>query len=66
MNDIIHNEKVAEYEANLRDAEKALEKAGQAICSLTGDEVGSARYTLDYDILEKVQEAIRNTYRLYK
>lgn len=60
-----HNDKIGEYEANLRSAEKSLEKAAQAICDLRGEEVGVARYTLEFDILEKVQEAIRQTYRLY-
>lgn len=55
------NDKIAEYEANLRDAERAIEKAAQAICSLRGD---LPRYQLNQS-LEIVQELIRGTWRLY-
>lgn len=55
------NDRIAEYEANLRDAERAIEKACQAICSLRGDfphrELGIA--------LENVQDAIRGCWRFY-
>lgn len=59
------NEKVAEYEARLRDAERDIEAALQAICPLTGDEANRARYNLQYKALEEVQNAIRGVYKLY-
>ena len=64
MNDE-YNDAIGEYEANLRDAERALEKAMQAICDLTGEDISEARYNVTYDILPKVQDAIRSTYKLY-
>ena len=59
------NEKVAEYESKLRDAERDIEAALQAICPLTGEEVNRARYNLQYKALEEVQNAIRGVYKLY-
>ena len=59
------NEKIAEYESKLRDAERAIEAALQAICPLTGEEVNRARYNLQYKALEEVQNAIRGVYKLY-
>ncbi len=59
------NAKVAEYEARLRDAERDIEAALQAICPLTGEEVNKVRYNLQYKALEEVQTAIRGAYKLY-
>ena len=59
------NGKIAEYENHLREAERAIELALQSICSLTGEDVNSARYNLQYKALEEVQNAIRGTYKLY-
>lgn len=61
-----HNDKVAEYESNLRKAEADIESALQAICDLTGEDVNRARYNLQFKALEEVQNAIRGTYLLYK
>lgn len=63
MNDV--NEKVAEYESKLRDAERAIEAALQAICPLAGAEIGVVRYNLQYKVLPEVQKAIRGTWNLY-
>lgn len=59
------NDKIAEYESHLREAERNLEKALQAICSLTGEDIGEARYNVQYKALEEVQNAIRGVYKLY-
>ena len=55
------NDKISEYEANLRDAERAIEKACQAICSLRGD---FPHRELN-ETLDTVQELIRGTWRFY-
>ena len=55
------NAKVAEYESHLRSAERAVEEAAQAICSLRGN---LPRRELN-DALEGIQELIRGTWRLY-
>lgn len=60
------NDKVAEYEAHLRDAERDIETALRAICPLTGEEVNEVRYNLQYKALEEVQNAIRGVYKLYR
>ena len=60
------NVRIDKYESNLRDAERDIEAALQAICSLTGEEIGQARYTLQYKALDEVQNAIRGAYRLYR
>jgi len=63
MNEI--NEKVAEYESHLRDAERNIECALQAICSLYGSsELGEIRKTLG-DALGMVQFNICGTFKLY-
>jgi hypothetical protein len=59
------NQAVAEYESNLRDAERSVEKALQAICPLTGEEVSNARLNVDYKVLVNIQNAIRDAYKLY-
>jgi hypothetical protein len=60
------NEKVAAYETHLRDAERSVEKALQAICPLTGEEVSNARMDVSYKVLEGIQNAIRGTWKLYE
>lgn len=55
------NAKVAEYEEHLRAAERALEKACQAICSLRGD----FPHRKLNETLDTVQELIRGTWRFY-
>lgn len=63
MNEI--NEKVAEYESHLRDAERNIERALQAICSLYGSsELGEIHKTLG-DALGLVQFNICGTFKLY-
>ena len=61
-----HNERIAQYESHLRDAERSIEAALRTICDLTGEEVNTFRYKLNYKALTEVQDAIRGTYRLYK
>ena len=55
------NSKIEEYENALRDAERDIKKAAQAICSLRGN---LPRRELN-DALEGIQELIRGTWRLY-
>ena len=55
------NEKVADYEAHLRNAEREMEKACQAICSLRGP---FPHMELNA-ILEGIQELIRGAWRFY-
>jgi hypothetical protein len=63
MNEI--NERVANYESHLRDAEKNIEQALQAICSLGGSpKLGEVRKSLG-DALGLVQFNICGTYQLY-
>lgn len=63
MNDI--NDTIATYEANLRDAERAIEKALQSICDLYGDsELTKVRKTLN-EALEMVQHNLCGIYMLY-
>lgn len=63
MNDI--NDTIATYEANLRDAERAIEKALQSICDLYGDsEITKVRKTLN-EALEMVQHNLWGIYMLY-
>ena len=63
MNDI--NETIATYEANLRDAERNIEKALQTIYDLYGDpEITKVRKTLN-EALEMVQDNICGTFKLY-
>ena len=63
MNEI--NEKIANYESHLRDAERNLEAALQAICPLCGSsKLGEVRKTLG-DALGLVQFNIHGTYKLY-
>ena len=63
MNDI--NETIATYEANLRDVERAIEKALQTIYDLYGDsEITKVRKTLN-EALEMVQDNIWGTFKLY-
>lgn len=60
------NQAIAEYEANLRDAERSVEKALQAICPLRGEAVSNARMDVSYKVLEGIQNAIRGTWKLYE
>ena len=63
MNEI--NEKIANYESHLRDAERNLEAALREICPLCGSyELGEIRKTLG-DALDLVQSNIRGTFKLY-
>lgn len=63
MNDI--NDTIATYEANLRDIERAIEKALQTICDLYGDsEITEVRKTLN-EALAMVQYNICGAFRLY-
>ena len=63
MNDM--NDTIATYEANLRDAERAIEKALHSICDLYGDsEITKVRKTLN-EALEMVQYNIWGTFKLY-
>ena len=55
------NEKVAEYEASLRNAEKEVEKACRAICPLRGP---FPHRELN-DTLEGIRELIRGAWRFY-
>ncbi len=65
MNDIDTNDAVATYEAHLRDAERSIEKALQAICCLTGEDVAASRLRVNFTVLSNIQTAIRETYKLY-
>lgn len=60
------NVQIEKYESKLRAAERDIEAALQAICSLAGEEIGQARYNLQYKALEEVQNAIRGAYMLYR
>ena len=63
MNDI--NDIIATYEANLKDAERSIEKALQSICDLYGDsEITEVRKTLN-EALAIVQHNLCGTYMLY-
>ena len=63
MNDI--NETIATYEANLKDAERSIEKALQSICDLYGDsEITEVRKTLN-EALTMVQHNLCGTFKLY-
>ena len=63
MNEI--NEKIANYESHLRDAEPNIERALQSICSLHGSsKLGEIRKTLS-DALGLVQINIYGTFKLY-
>lgn len=63
MNDI--NDTIATYEANLRDAERDIEKALQSICDLYGDsKITEVRKTLN-EALAMVQYNLGGTYLLY-
>ena len=55
------NDRIAEYETNLRGAERAIEKACQAICSLRGP---FPHKELN-DTLVGIQELIRGAWRFY-
>ena len=64
MNENI-NTKIAEYEDSLRDAERAIESALQAICPLGGvEELGNIRKSLN-EALGLVTLNIHGAYRLY-
>lgn len=65
MNETDTNDAVATYEAHLRDAERSVEKALQAICSLRGEDVSNARYEVNYKVLEGIRNAIGDAYKLY-
>lgn len=63
MNDI--NDTIATYEANLKNAERNIEKALQSICDLYGDsEITEVRKTLN-EALAIVQHNLCGTYMLY-
>ena len=63
MNEI--NEKIANYESHLRDAERDIESALKAICPLCGsEELGEIRNSLR-DALGLVQFNICGTFKLY-
>ena len=63
MNDI--NDTIATYEANLKDAERSIEKALQSICDLYGDsEITAVRKTLN-EALTMVQHNLCGTFKLY-
>lgn len=63
MTDI--NDTIATYEANLRDAERDIEKALQSICDLYGDgQLTEVRKTLN-EALAMVQYNLGGTYQLY-
>ena len=63
MNDI--NDIIATYEANLKDAERSIEKALQSICDLYGDsEITEVRKTLN-EALTMVQHNLCGTFKLY-
>ena len=63
MNDI--NETIATYEANLKDAERSIEKALQSMCDLYGDsEITAVRKTLN-EALTMVQHNLCGTFKLY-
>ena len=51
------------YEDALRKAEAALEEAGVAICSETGEAAAEARFCI-HTLLEGIQDAIHNVYKL--
>lgn len=57
-----HNDHITEYENALRKAEADIEAALRSICPLRGE---FPRGEL-MEALEKVQDAIRDTWRLYK
>lgn len=54
------NEKIGNYEDNLRKAERDIEAAARAVCSLRG--VNTYQLT---KALEAVQNALRGTWQLY-
>ena len=58
------NDRIGEYEANLRAAERDIENALGSVCSLGGEPIGEVRRALG-KVLEKVQEELRRTYWLY-
>ena len=59
------NDKIAEYETHMREAEREIDKALEAICALYGSvDVGEARKAAG-EAQGMVQHAIRNTYKLY-
>ena len=63
MNDI--NYTIATYEANIRNAERNIEKALQSICDLYGDsEITEVRKTLN-EALAMIQYNIYGTFKLY-
>lgn len=55
------NEKVAKYEESLREAERNIEQACQAICSLRGP----FPHRQLQDVLSGVQDLIRGAWRFY-
>lgn len=57
------DDKVNEYEDALRKAEAAVEEAGRVICSATGEAAGEARSRI-YKLLEGIEDAIHNSYKL--
>ena len=59
------DDKVNDFEDALRKAEAAVEEAGRIICPERGEEVTTMRYRLD-KLLEGIQDAIHNSYKLYK
>ena len=63
MNDI--NDIIATYEANLKDAERRIEKAHQSMYDLYGDsEITAVRKTLN-EALTMVQHNLCGTFKLY-
>ena len=63
MNDI--NDIIATYEANLKNAERSIEKALQSMCDLYGDsEITAVRKTLN-EALTMVQHNLCGTFKLY-
>lgn len=62
MNEI--NEKVANYESHLRDAERNIERALQSICDVCGTGLNEVHKDL-YAALELVRAKIHGTYKFY-
>ena len=57
------DEKVNEFEAALREAEAAVEKAGRIICPERGEEVTAMRVRIG-DLIAGIQEAMHQAYKL--
>lgn len=58
-----NNKKVDEYKEHLYKAEADIEAALRSVCSMSGENIPRCELN---QALEKVQDAIRSAWRLYK